>query len=404
MFIKAKKLDAHQSGFLDFIRGGAALLVLIAHCQQIFVNPYWFPHKDLDVSLSLVLYRHLGSIGVMLFFVLSGFLIYQSIANNLSNNRNLRFDIKSFFVSRLVRLYPPLLVATGISLIAYFILWLLDLNLASDFSTGKELYLARNELVISWKEVFGSLLFINTIIEHFRTPSINGPLWSLAHEFWFYVLAAFVVLFSLSFRNIWLAVLSFTFLILNVNEFFWYGFVVWCAGFLAAWLWSSCSVKLTHLICLTLSVSLFLFWLYALNESSSSYFFNNRNKFLFGLSFAFAIPLILSCRTLLGCIKNSKFFLLIGGASAYAYTLYLIHFPLMLLLFVLSNKLVDGNWFGLLIQVVLSISIIILISRAIAGFVEDKRRLNLMKERLSSFLNSILMKLNLGFAKNKREL
>ena len=381
---KIKRMGVDQSGLLDFIRGAAALLVLVAHCQQVFISPYWFPHKELDVSLSLVLYRHLGSLGVMLFFALSGFLIYQSIANNLLSNLGSKFNIRSFFVSRLVRLYPPLLVATGISIVAYGIIWLAGVASADHFSTGKEIYLARNELLVNWKDILGSLLFVNTLAEGFRSPSINGPLWSLAQEFWFYVLAAAFVLFFTRFKRIWLLVLSLTFLVLNVNEFFWYGFCVWGAGFIAAWLWSSFPFRFSQVVCLMLSISLFLFWLYALNESSSSYFYNNRNKFLFGIAFAFLIPLLLSWRWLLIHLKQNRVFLLVRGTSFFAYTLYLIHFPLMLLIFVLSNKLATGSWFGLLLQVMFSVSVVIFISKRVASIVEDKENLKSLKRRFSS--------------------
>jgi len=60
-------LEHNQSIFMDFIRGGAALLVLFAHAQQIMINPYWYPHKGMGRSLHWVIYGHLGSFGVMLF-------------------------------------------------------------------------------------------------------------------------------------------------------------------------------------------------------------------------------------------------------------------------------------------------------------------------------------------------
>ncbi len=40
-------LERDQPVFLDFIRGLAVLLVLFAHAQQIMINPYWYPHKEM---------------------------------------------------------------------------------------------------------------------------------------------------------------------------------------------------------------------------------------------------------------------------------------------------------------------------------------------------------------------
>lgn len=387
MLLRASRINGEQSSFLDFVRGGAALLVLIAHCQQIFINPYWFPHKDLDVGTHLVLYRHLGSLGVMLFFVLSGFLIYQSIANNISGNENHEFDVRSFFISRLVRLYPPLLVVTGISLLVYFLLWFFGLNTSNEFSTGRELYLAREELVVNWKDIFGSLLFLNTITDQFRTPLINGPLWSLAHEFWFYALAAAIVLVYMNIRHVWLFFLVSIFLFFNVNSFFWYGFFVWCAGFISAFMWRFLHIQVAKYVSCFMFLTLFFCWCYALNESSTSYFYNNRNKFLFGLSFAFVLPVILNSTRLIKYVNKSRFCLLIGSVSPFAYTLYLIHFPIMLCIFAFSNKFVDGNLLLLIFQIVFSMGAAVIAAIVIGQVVEDKSRLAFMKEKISDLMS-----------------
>ena len=401
MLLSAGKINTNQSEFLDFIRGGAAILVLIAHCQQIFINPYWFPHKELGVSLPLVLYRHLGSLGVMLFFVLSGFLIYLSIANNISSNNN-KFDVRLFFVSRLVRLYPPLLIATVISLVVYLLLWILGLNSSGEFATGRELYLAREELSVNWSDIFGSLFFLNTIVDQYRTPLINGPLWSLAHEFWFYVLCAATVLVYMSVRRLWVIFLVFTFLFFNVNEFFWYGFFVWVAGFVAAWMWSFWHLKVVRLSAYIISVILFLFWCFALNESSSSYFYNNRHKFLFGLFFAFAMPCFLNWTMLLGYIRRCRLCLVVGRVSPFAYTLYLIHFPIMLFSFILSNKFVDGGFLLLVAQIVFSMSVVIVLAFVIGGQVENKHRLQVGKGKVLSVLSETQKKLILSIVTIKR--
>lgn len=386
MLLSASRINADQSKFLDFIRGGAALLVLIAHCQQIFINPYWYPHKELNVGVHLVLYRHLGSLGVMLFFVLSGFLIYQSVANNISSNKYDKFDARSFFISRLVRLYPPLLVATGISLLGYFLLWFFGLNTSTEFATGRELFLAREELVVNWKDVFGSLLFLNTITDQFRTPLINGPLWSLAHEFWFYVLAAASALVYMSIRNIWLIILISIFLFINVNSFFWYGFLVWSAGFISACMWRFWHFKAVRFGSCFISLAFLFCWCYALNESSNSYFYNNRNKFLFGLSFAFSIPYILNSTRFIKFVNKSRLCLIIASVSPFAYTLYLIHFPIMLCIFAFSNKFVDGNLLLLVFQIVFSMGGVIFVAIVIGRVVEDKGRLACMKEKISDLV------------------
>ncbi|WP_343844262.1 acyltransferase [Bowmanella denitrificans] len=376
-----KNLTKSESQVLDFLRGSGAFLVLWAHCQQILVNPYWFPHKDLNVEFVWVFYRHIGSFGVMLFFVLSGFLIFLSIVNNWRNSSTGQFNIKKFLVSRMVRLYPPLLVATVISLFGYFLLWYFDLTNSTQYGNRQEIYFAREEIVIKWRDIFGSLFFINNIIDSFKSPTINGPLWSLAAEFWYYIVAALITLLLGNRKNVFALVIVFAFLAYNVNEFWWYGLVVWGAGAFSAAAWNQWEKAWVRFACYILVATFFLLWFYMLLESSSSYYYNNRNKFMFGLFVAPLLPILLSLRR--GKAYSSNISILaVAEGSRYAYTLYLIHFPILLLVFAFTNRNVAGDWVFMALQIMLSIAIIIALSKIVAGLVENKMFL----KRLAGFI------------------
>ncbi|MFT3742496.1 MAG: acyltransferase [Gammaproteobacteria bacterium] len=94
---------------IDFLKGISILLVLISHFSLFYS---FLPEKEFFLYKIAVN----GYYGVMVFFVISGFLI-TSLA--LERYQNLgQFDLKSFYIFRFSRIFPPLLLAIGV--ICYF--------------------------------------------------------------------------------------------------------------------------------------------------------------------------------------------------------------------------------------------------------------------------------------------
>lgn len=61
-------LKPDESLLLDFLRGASAFLVLVAHVQQILINPTWMPFSLTGKNEILpFLYSQLGAFGVMIF-------------------------------------------------------------------------------------------------------------------------------------------------------------------------------------------------------------------------------------------------------------------------------------------------------------------------------------------------
>lgn len=131
-------LKADESLLLDFIRAVSAFVVLLAHVQQILISSTWMPFS-LSGRSDIVpfIYSQVGAIGVMVFFVLSGFLIAYSIANNLTKNKFERFSAKKYFKSRLRRLYPPLIFSQVLVLLVFGVLNFFELNSAVFLQLGK---------------------------------------------------------------------------------------------------------------------------------------------------------------------------------------------------------------------------------------------------------------------------
>ncbi|MDB5405590.1 MAG: Acyltransferase family protein [Rhodospirillales bacterium] len=93
---QAPQLNSAQRVFLDFVRGGAAVLVLLGHSAHYF----W---KD-----SLLASGTAQALGVFVFFLISGFLISLSVFQKHSD-RGYRFT--EYFIDRFCRIYCVLLPA-----------------------------------------------------------------------------------------------------------------------------------------------------------------------------------------------------------------------------------------------------------------------------------------------------
>lgn len=107
-----QRLTANQSVSLDTLRGLAAVLVVICHCAQLFINQHAPEYYRFFAVLAQTC--------VMIFFVLSGFLITKSITGNIARNGSLKlFD---YAIKRFTRIYPPLvfsfIIIAGLTLLS----------------------------------------------------------------------------------------------------------------------------------------------------------------------------------------------------------------------------------------------------------------------------------------------
>ena len=95
-FDPVRAFNQSQSAYLDVLRGAAAQLVLLHHAVG-----YCLPASGL-ASLGG------GAVGVLTFFLLSGFLITDTIQSRLAARR---FSLTEFVVSRFSRIYTPYIPA-----------------------------------------------------------------------------------------------------------------------------------------------------------------------------------------------------------------------------------------------------------------------------------------------------
>ncbi|MFD2582254.1 acyltransferase family protein [Pedobacter vanadiisoli] len=182
--------------FLDGLRGFAALYVLLCHARMFLWEGYskgFLLHKN-EYSIVNKIFVYLftavrfGHEMVLLFFVLSGFLIHLKYAKNIVNYGNEEFNWPCYLKRRLKRIYPPFLFSILLTYCldhigrSYFPIpyYKVDPN---DFSIGN---------AYDIKTLLGNLVFL---MQAYVDPwGSNTPTWSLKFEWWFYMLYPFILL------------------------------------------------------------------------------------------------------------------------------------------------------------------------------------------------------------------
>ncbi|MET0590132.1 MAG: acyltransferase [Naasia sp.] len=160
---------------LDGLRGVAALVVVITHCLQ--VDPVLADAADgrivePDLLRAVLIYSPLhllwaGMEAVLIFFVLSGYVLSRAAASR-------RFSWRSYYPSRLIRLYLPVWASIALALLVAAVIPRQSWPDASWFVNAHEP--PTPESVVMNVVLLGP------------TDHLNVPLWSLVWEVWFSLL------------------------------------------------------------------------------------------------------------------------------------------------------------------------------------------------------------------------
>lgn len=217
---------------LDAVRALAAFLVLAGHARMLLFGDHTQQASASTDTASEARILGLGHHAVIVFFVLSGFLVGGSVWRAI---RTGTWSWRRYILQRGTRLWIVLIPAL-------FVGGCLDQIGIWHFGSDGSIYSAppgqsmvslglANRLTL--RVLVGNLTFLQTLrVSHYGT---NVALWSLANEFWYYVIFPLIALVAIGKQpagrtTIYplLAVASLSFVGANVA----YLFLVWLLGFL----------------------------------------------------------------------------------------------------------------------------------------------------------------------------
>jgi len=319
----AAQLDASGRSFIAFARWVSALVVMLSHLRGVMLIGWGSLPAEYHGPIVAAVYFATSFYheAVVVFFVLSGFLI---AGPNLDRVQVSSFSPKSYAIDRFTRIYVTAFPALLLTIAAD--------TIGRHFLPGAGYYDGTNLLIAdrvvggiqydSPLDLIRNLLMLQPV--HAPMLGSNKPLWSLSYEVWFYVwfgITAFALQSKRRFAPLIIALATFGLLLFDWTAIF-YG-AIWCLGALAyQWSrWPRSIVLALIAFALTLALSM--------SSRAAANIPNVPLKWTdlpVGMAFAWLVALMKrrSYRIWNGTEKFNQ------ALSNFSYSLYVIHFPLLL--------------------------------------------------------------------------
>ncbi|WP_331774351.1 acyltransferase family protein [Sulfurospirillum sp. 1612] len=301
-------MNNQLSNTLNFLRWFAALMVVVGHLRSfLFVEYNLVENKTIFIKLFYFI-TGFGHQAVIVFFVISGYLVGGAVLKKYKENKLNNEYIKSYFIKRFTRIYIVLIPAL---IIGYILDYYGNINF-SDLYTNVFHISSMNSNVsehLSLLTLVGNMLNLQTIFV--STLGTNGPLWSLANEWSYYIL------FILLFINNWTRILFLGIVVLLVFK------NIDILIYSSIWFMGSYIVLVKkRLIHRYLAVTI----LFIILILSRKY-----NEFYIDLALALSISLLIN--SLKNDISSRVYFKNLNHKMAdFSYSLYLFHFPFFVFL------------------------------------------------------------------------
>ncbi len=326
---------------IDGLRFIAILLVIIQHLSERLIRNFPLPFTVPVKQDPLVFLVSRGTIGVFLFFAISGFVLALPFAKSGNNIR-----LKDFYLRRLTRIEPP------------YLIWLLVFSSVLIF---KGTY--------SLSEITPHFLASATYTHWFfyqEYSTVNPVAWSLEIEIQFYLVAPFIAKAYFGVQNLLkrrLILMVFIVCYIFIMHYFgWLHFPMkatllgrlpnFLIGFLALDFYlfnTTVAFKLPKIIWDCIAPTLLIILCYTWTEELwKTIVFNIALLFLF-------MSVFKSCY-INQLIKNPW----ISAFGGMCYTIYLMHLPLLEGIFKLTSKLVLTHYYAinLILQAIIALPII----------------------------------------------
>jgi peptidoglycan/LPS O-acetylase OafA/YrhL len=322
-------LTSSGSAHLDLIRAVAAWAVMWGHLRGLFFVD--FPETPQHSAWLGAIYflTGFGHQAVMVFFVLSGFFISSAI---FKRHATQTWSWSEYAIDRATRLYVVLVPG-----LLFGALWdtvgsrtFAETGLYAHPLVNLGYAVARDGLNV--RDFLGNLFFLQTIV--CRTFGSNAPLWSLANEFWYYVLFPLSLAAGLAAaRRRWGSAIPLALLTLGVAAFVGRGilieFLIWLAGCALAIAYLRLKVtSKAWLVCyLLMSFGMLVVSLTAVRTGYPKR--DLGNDFIVGGTFALFLFGVLQVGLRNPHLRYAQF---THWCAGFSYSLYVLHFPLLLLL------------------------------------------------------------------------
>ncbi len=310
------ELSKGKSDFLNLIRWISALVVVIGHTE--LISRYFIGDRVSDTPQVILYFTYHAHSAVMIFFVLSGYIVGYSTFRKLKTG----YDFREYFLDRWSRIYSVLFPAI-----------VLTLFLDRIGQRHNAIYL--NDKIIPQGQEY-LRLFVNVLalqgIQGKRVQLGSNPaLWSIGYEFCFYLIYGFVLFRPgiLKNRYIFPVAIGLLFLILGLNVSAY--FLLWLYGFIIFYFFHMKGIHLSNIYAIPLIVLLVV----------ANHYIAFRNaldlpEYWQDLLISSIVGLLLLCefektsRTLL----SARMVSINGFMADFSYSLYAFHMPVMF--FVLS--------------------------------------------------------------------
>ncbi|RWS45283.1 acyltransferase [Bacillus mycoides] len=362
---------------LDSIRGLAALTVVFGHfCLML-------PSLPNSIKFSPLRILWAGGEAVIVFYVLSGFVLSMALYHSKTN-------YWGYLIKRFVRIYIP-----------YYFWIIITFALFILFSPYEVVGL-RDWFYDRWQGYITKLDIINhfVLLNNFFTENYNPVIWSLAQEMRISIVFPFLFLlfYKLSWKKTILFALSFSLISIFLNmlhigkaEGFYNGYadtLHFTSMFMVGMLLFKYQEKLIYLyqnmkkfnkgFLIVLGIILYLYsiLIYGISRNDTTFLLKD-----WGVVMGVSIFIIMAMSNLkVKAFLNKSVFVYLGEIS---YSIYLCHFPIMMVLFKLLYTKIP-----IFFLLILCITMTLLFS-IVSYHLIEKKCINWAKQRTINFLKKV---------------